>query len=1455
MPSDSLPLLVCFGFVFFLVPVIICIVLGVQFSALRQRVQYLEGRLADMARELYQRPRAAPPAPETPPAVSLAQRPLDLQKLAATAPHPASTQSTTPVTPPAPPVQPAPVASRGSETSSHLLEKLAQVREKEHLATPLEALAAARSTPPASAPPVTPPSPTPEVPPLTSAPIHKPTVADVPHTTAAHLPPTQPPARTASPQAAPRPEAKRRGLDFYLVAAFIVVGAISIALAVIFLVKMGIDNGYFGPLQRDWAAAIAGVALLGVGQWRRRFEGFWSQGATAAGIVALFATIFAATSVHHFLDPLTGFIFLAVTTAVAVAMSLQNWSGNTGEGGRAKGGILIATLGLVGGFMTPILVNSGHDNVPGLFGYLILLHIGLIFSTRIRGWSILAAASVIFSSLWLMLWVFFKWDPILHPHDGSIFGLFMLSAVGSLVISTVSQPNQWRGGRSGLAAMALTWLAVGLGLLASCLLLGKSHYDNLQWIFFAMLVAGAFVLARLRPIYEGMAWLGSIAVLGMLAAWGWSAQLHGAQVSPEAMLDHVRFQGWLTAFGAATVLGAFACQWKSAAPVRWAALAGLLALSYVGVAYWLIPTAPRPDEWAYLPLLVAAILAALMVPIVLRRATIVTGDECLAVYGHAILALLLIAPPMGLHGGALTAAWAAILPLTALAIWRLRLPGLMPGLLAAIVVVSIRALMIGSVFDADGPGRNLFWNPVIWAYGTTLLTMALTAWLLERCEELPDRLRDVIPSPKTIAAMLQVGAAVSAFLLLTLEVRWGFHSGKLDANSALLVERGTFAIGWILLAAAVTWIGRQVQRILLIRCGEVIAILGLVYAVIGLVFIANPLWWQWFGSEDVGPLPVFNLLLYAYGAPAALCGLLAFVLHKCDPENSALAKAAGAAGLILLFAMVSLQVHQGYVGGDLALTHGSRASFLEYATYSIAWMTLGVICLAIARRFNRDLLRRAAILLCSGSLAYAIVFLGFIRSPLFHHESVGTWIVLNQLLFAYGTPILLAAIAACIVHPRATRLLGPWTPENDRAFEGGWSFSAWLGAAILMLLFILVTTEIRQAFQGAYIDTTHITFFERSTYPIAWLALAAAILAVGNTLSTTARRGGLTIAAIGMGFTLAIGVGLFNPLWSGENVGSTLIFNDLLYAYGLPTLLCGLIAWILHRHSPIAAPLARAAATLALFLLLVTVSLEVRQGFQGAYLNIQQMHFLERGTYPVAWFALATLLLLIGHKFNLQIAQRGGLLFAALALGFSVLICTLLMNPLFTHERVGTMPIINGLLYVYGISAAAAAVLAWLLWNRRTWIDAGLNLNAQVCAWISGISSLLLIFVLVTLEVQHMFRGDNLYFGAPPSGNSPGEFATYSIVWALMGIIYLVVGILRRSVLLRWTSLVMMLITIPKVFLFDMPALQNMQRVLSFAGTGISLMALAFVYQRFVFRKPPAPPVPAAPIPDSPPHD
>jgi uncharacterized membrane protein len=48
-----------------------------------------------------------------------------------------------------------------------------------------------------------------------------------------------------------------------------------------------------------------------------------------------------------------------------------------------------------------------------------------------------------------------------------------------------------------------------------------------------------------------------------------------------------------------------------------------------------------------------------------------------------------------------------------------------------------------------------------------------------------------------------------------------------------------------------------------------------------------------------------------------------------------------------------------------------------------------------------------------------------------------------------------------------------------------------------------------------------------------------------------------------------------------------------------------------------------------------------------------------------------------------------------------------------------------------------------------------------------------------------------------------------------------------------------MLLSVLKVFLYDMKNLSDLYRVFSFLGLGVSLLALAWVYQRFVFRESP----------------
>ena len=77
---------------------------------------------------------------------------------------------------------------------------------------------------------------------------------------------------------------------------------------------------------------------------------------------------------------------------------------------------------------------------------------------------------------------------------------------------------------------------------------------------------------------------------------------------------------------------------------------------------------------------------------------------------------------------------------------------------------------------------------------------------------------------------------------------------------------------------------------------------------------------------------------------------------------------------------------------------------------------------------------------------------------------------------------------------------------------------------------------------------------------------------------------------------------------------------------------------------------------------------------------------------------------------------------------------------------------------------------------------------------------------------------------------------TMSGAWAAFGVGLLLVGMKQGSGALRKVSLGTVLLTIAKVFLYDLSALENLYRVASLVGLAVSLIGISLLYQRFVFR-------------------
>lgn len=86
----------------------------------------------------------------------------------------------------------------------------------------------------------------------------------------------------------------------------------------------------------------------------------------------------------------------------------------------------------------------------------------------------------------------------------------------------------------------------------------------------------------------------------------------------------------------------------------------------------------------------------------------------------------------------------------------------------------------------------------------------------------------------------------------------------------------------------------------------------------------------------------------------------------------------------------------------------------------------------------------------------------------------------------------------------------------------------------------------------------------------------------------------------------------------------------------------------------------------------------------------------------------------------------------------------------------------------------------------------------------------------------------------------PREFDTRwttSALWLALGTALIVIGFRRKLTFVRWNALVLLGITVFKIFVFDLTRLPQAYRIVALATLGIALLAISFLYQRFRIRQ------------------
>ncbi len=255
-------------------------------------------------------------------------------------------------------------------------------------------------------------------------------------------------------------------------------GVVMLILTASFFLNYSIEHGLLSDKARMCLTAAAGIAMLGIGM---RLAGkkyhVVAMGLVGGGIATLYGAVFAGFAMFHLFSAGLAFGLMVAVTVVAGGVSLRLDS------------MFVAILGLIGGYATPLLINTGQVNYPGLFSYLTILGVGALWIAKHKDWRLLNILA--FFSTYAIFAL-----SLSRGYSDSRFGeVFPFLCGFFLLFSFIPILNNIiNGRRSTIVEMAFMTLNAMVFHIAAYMLI-KGKYDNAH-VAIATASAAAFYIVQ-----------------------------------------------------------------------------------------------------------------------------------------------------------------------------------------------------------------------------------------------------------------------------------------------------------------------------------------------------------------------------------------------------------------------------------------------------------------------------------------------------------------------------------------------------------------------------------------------------------------------------------------------------------------------------------------------------------------------------------------------------------------------------------------------------------------------------------------------------------------------------------------------------------------------------------------------------------------------------------------------
>ncbi|MDR2463245.1 MAG: DUF2339 domain-containing protein [Verrucomicrobiales bacterium] len=257
----------------------------------------------------------------------------------------------------------------------------------------------------------------------------------------------------------------------------LVTGVMCVVIAVALFLKTIFDGNLIGPAGRVALSYLAGFVLFGLGELfrRKKFDGF---GLTliGGGVAVLYAATYAGFALFHLISQPAAFLLMVVVTAFAGILSLacdNKW---------------LAVVGILGGFLAPVLLGSGENNYHVLFSYLAILGGGVAWLAWHKGWRLLNWLGFVFTWAIFTGWHFeYYADALFWPALVYANIFFLVYAIAPFLFYFKNE----RGSGAGDFTISAVNSFIAFGFVYGMI---KQHTDLPAAALASALYAGVFLL-------------------------------------------------------------------------------------------------------------------------------------------------------------------------------------------------------------------------------------------------------------------------------------------------------------------------------------------------------------------------------------------------------------------------------------------------------------------------------------------------------------------------------------------------------------------------------------------------------------------------------------------------------------------------------------------------------------------------------------------------------------------------------------------------------------------------------------------------------------------------------------------------------------------------------------------------------------------------------------------------